>query len=89
MIKNLLRLLAVSTSFVALVLLTNPAMAASQIDNSLAQTVAHQPVLQQVSLNVISPSLESITQENDSPIAHLGCSCAVCTQAVEQTSKII
>lgn len=84
MMKNLLRLLAASASFVALLLVANTAIAAPKINNSLAQTV-NQTALQQVSLNVISPDLELINEQNNSMFDHLGCSCSICTQAVEKT----
>ena len=87
MINYLLRLLAASTSFVALLLVANTAIAAPQIDSSLNQTF-NQPALQQVSLNVISPTLGLINQPNNLLNEHLGCSCAACTQVMEQTSEI-
>ncbi len=77
MIKNLLRILASSVTFVAVMLVANIAMpkaiAFPQVDN------VSQPTSLSVSLNVISPSLESY-QSNNSLLDHLGCSCATCTQ---------
>ena len=85
MMKNLLCLLAASASFVALLLVANTAIAAPKIDNSLAQTI-NQTTLQQVSLNVISPNLEFVNEQNNSIFDHLSCSCSICTQAIEETS---
>ena len=82
MIKNLLRLLATSTSFVALLLITNTAMLATPINN-LAQAQ-----LSSSSLNVISPSLQLVSSDRHN-WDRLGCSCAVCTQAVAQIGSNI
>lgn len=83
MIKNLLRLLATSTSFVALLLITNTATIATPINN-----VAHAE-LSSLSLNVVSPSLQLISSDRHTQSNHLGCSCAVCTQSVAQISSNI
>ena len=80
MIKSILRLFAASTSFVALLLITNSAITATPIDNPLNQVE-----LSVVSLNVISPSLQSMSNGNDNLLDHLGCSCAMCTQGIKQT----
>ena len=86
MIKSLINLLATSASFVALLLVANTALAAPKIVNSVAQTVA-QPVMEQVSLNVSSPSLELTAGQSNSIFKHFGCCCAVCSQAATE-SKI-
>jgi hypothetical protein len=79
MLKNLLRLLATSTSLVALLLFANISLAAPSIDNALTPTVKNSES-QLVNLNVISPALK-LTNQSDNPLLqHLGCSCAVCTQ---------
>lgn len=88
MINYLLRLLAASTSFVALLLVANTAFAAPQINSPLTQTI-NQSALQQVSLNVISPALQLANQPHNLLNEHLGCSCAACIQALGQTSNTI
>lgn len=85
MINYLLRLLAASTSFVALLLVANTAIAVPQIDSPLTQTI-NQPALQQVSLNVLSPTLELANQPHTILNDHFGCSCPACIQAAGQTS---
>ena len=72
MIKSILRLLAASTSFVALLLITNSATA-----------VALEPTqieLPQLSLNIIGPTLQLASDRDRTSLDHLGCSCGVCTQ---------
>lgn len=80
MIKNLLRLLASSATFIAVMLAANiaiaqpeSAIAIPQVDN------VSQSASSSVNLNVISSSLESY-QSNNVLLDHLGCSCATCTQ---------
>ncbi|MEM8722579.1 MAG: hypothetical protein AAGE84_25370 [Cyanobacteria bacterium P01_G01_bin.39] len=81
MIRTLLRLLATSSSLVALLLFTNSALAVTPADNSLNQIAA--PA---VSLNVVSSTLQLHTNfDND----HIGCSCGVCIQAIEQINTHI
>ncbi|MCC0176513.1 hypothetical protein I4641_05910 [Waterburya agarophytonicola K14] len=88
MIKNLLRLLASSATFVAVMLVANITVAAPQIDNtSILTTARSQSSL--VSLNVVSPSLVFDCQPNHFLSDSLGCSCAVCTQGIESTSNNI
>lgn len=82
MIKSILSLLAASTSFVALLLITNLAIAATPIDNPLNRGESSI-----VSLNVISPSLQSMSNSNDSLMDHLGCSCAICTQGIQEATS--
>ena len=72
MINSILRLLAASASFVALLLITNSTIAAP-----LEPIQVHSPSL---SLNLISPSLQLASDESYTP-QHLGCSCALCTKA--------
>ncbi|MEM7595522.1 MAG: hypothetical protein AAF383_29150 [Cyanobacteria bacterium P01_A01_bin.83] len=81
MIKTLLRLLTTSSSLVALLLFTNSALAVTPTDNWLNQTAS--PA---ISLNVVSSTLQLHTNFDDD---HLGCSCAVCTQAIEQINTHI
>ncbi len=83
MIKSILRLLAASTSFVALLLITNSAIATTPIDNPLNRLESSI-----VSLNVISPSWQSMSNGSDNLLDHLGCSCAICTQGIEQTTGL-
>lgn len=78
MIKNILRLLAASASFVALLLTTNSAIAGTTINDSPNQI---EPSV--VSLNVVSPNLQLIGNNNDNLLDHLGCSCGVCTQNIK------
>jgi hypothetical protein len=82
MLKHLLRLLAASTSLVALLLFANTSVAATT-DNFVLPTV-NQPELELVNLNVISPALELTSQSNNTLLQHLGCSCAVCIQGINQ-----
>ncbi|MBE9044622.1 hypothetical protein IQ255_09430 [Pleurocapsales cyanobacterium LEGE 10410] len=83
MIKNLLRLLATSTSFVALLLIANLAVVITPVNN-LAQA---EPSFS--SLNLLSPSLQLISSDRHTLTNHLGCSCATCTQSVAQISRNI
>ena len=78
MIKTILRLLAASTSFVALLLVTNSAIA-------LTEPTAIE--LPQLSLNLISPALQLASDRGNALSEHLGCSCGVCTQSI-QVSQI-
>lgn len=84
MIKSILRLLAASTSFVALLLTTKSAIAATPIDYPINQVES--PV---VSLNVVSPTLQLIGNTNDNLLDHLGCSCGVCNPGMNQTTSNI
>ena len=74
MLKNLL-LLTVSTSFVAILLIANSAIALTLPAHSLTQTSA-------LSLNIVSPSLQ--LSHNHTLPNHLGCSCTLCSQGVKQ-----
>ena len=76
MIKNLL--LTASTSFIAILLIANSAIAITTFDNSLAQI--RQSTLD---LNIISPSLQLVTH---TPSNHFGCSCTSCIQSVQTTT---
>ncbi|MEO1670411.1 MAG: hypothetical protein AAFR77_06415 [Cyanobacteria bacterium J06631_2] len=81
MFKNILRLFAASASFVALLLITSPAIATPAVAN--LDTQFDMP---SISLNIISPSLQ---QDSNILLEHLGCTCAVCTQGQEQTTRQI
>lgn len=83
MIKTILRLLATSTSFVALLFVTNSAIAAMPIEQPITQIETSV-----VSLSVISPTLQLIGNGNNDLPNHLGCTCAVCVSGVEPTSDI-
>ena len=88
MIKSILRLLAASTSFVALLLITNSAIAAAPVDLARIES----PQLNIVNLNVISPALQLAGNENslsEHLSEHLGCSCGLCTQSINQISHRI
>mgnify|MGYP003433354150 FL=1 len=80
MLKNILRLLAASASFVALLFITNQPIAANL-------TVEHQLQSPVVSLNILSPSLQ--VANNNTLLNHFGCSCAVCIQSLEQNTNQI
>ena len=88
MIKKLLRLLAASANFVAVLLVANVAIAATQIDNASLPSVDSSKS-QLVNLNVVSPSLKIVQQSDNILLDHLGCSCAVCTQGINTTSSNI
>jgi|GEM_PF-5867465 len=77
MFKNILRLLAASTSFVALLLVANPAIALISADNSISQVQ-----VPTVNLNAVSPSLE-IMGNSKTLSSHLGCSCTDCVQSIQ------
>lgn len=77
MFKNILRLLAASTSFVALLFVTNSAIALTAADNTVEPLRSSS-----VSLNVISPSLELIGNSKTLS-THMGCSCADCVQQIQ------
>ena len=82
MFKYILRLLAASASLVALLFVTNPAIATTPVDNSLDRFGSAS-----VSLNVISPSLQ-LNNDSDILLQHLGCSCGACMQ-IEQSDRQI
>ena len=71
-------LLTASTNFIAILLIANSAIAITSLD-TLAQ--ARQSTL---NLNIISPSLQLIS--NSTPSNHFGCSCASCIQSVQTTT---
>lgn len=82
MLKYILRLLAASTSFVALLFITHPAIATLPIPNLDQQW--RSPV---VSLNVLSDSLQLTNNQDvfpDVALDHFGCACATCIQSLEQ-----
>ena len=84
MIKSLLRLLAASSSLVALLLLTNSAIAANSIEQYY-----HQDSSAVVSLNLVSPTLQLAVNGHQPHFDHLGCACAVCTQAILENKSNI
>ena len=91
MIKNLLRLLASSATFVAVMLVANVAIANPnsspkplQVNDKSAFAIEQQS---SVNLNVVSPFLMSAHQSSSSLAVHFGCSCGVCTQGIN-TSNI-
>ena len=77
MFKNILRLLAASASFVAFLLIANPAIALTSADNSVSKVET--PTF---NLNVTSPSLELIGSSKTIS-SHIGCSCATCVQSIK------
>jgi hypothetical protein len=82
MLKYILRLVAASTSFVALLFITHPAIATFPIPNLDQQW--RSPV---VSLNVVSGSLQLANNQDvfpDVALNHFGCACATCIQSLEQ-----
>jgi hypothetical protein len=82
MLKYILRLVAGSVSFVALLFITHPAIASTPITNLDQQW--RSPV---VSLNVVSASLQFNHQDvlPDAALDHFGCACATCIQSLGQT----
>jgi hypothetical protein len=80
MLKNILRLLAASASLVALLFLTNPAIASTTTTTPVV-TLNQQLRSPVMSLNVASPFLQ-LASNQDALSNHVGCSCAVCTQVV-------
>ncbi|MEM6614032.1 MAG: hypothetical protein AAF652_17595 [Cyanobacteria bacterium P01_C01_bin.72] len=81
MLKNILRLFAASASFVALLLITSPAIATPAVAN--LDTQLGMPHL---NLSVISPSLR---ENSNILLEHFGCTCAICTQSQAQTAHQI
>ncbi|BAZ46873.1 hypothetical protein NIES4102_39150 [Chondrocystis sp. NIES-4102] len=81
-LKNLLRLLAASTSLIVLLLSTNPALAFEQ--NDLSDVAINQPKLEIINLSIDSPILQLTNQSNNTSVEHLGCNCAVCLQGIRQ-----
>ena len=75
MIKKLL--LTASTGFIAILLIANSAIAITSFD-TLAQT--RQSAL---NLNIISPSLQLVSNNSSN---HFGCSCTSCIQSVQSTT---
>lgn len=82
MLKNILRLLAASTSFVALLLVTNSAIAITPLVNTSDQFQATS-----INLNVVSPSLQ-LASSTDSLLDHFGCSCGACTQSLGTSNSL-
>ncbi|MFM2311802.1 MAG: hypothetical protein RLZZ04_1078 [Cyanobacteriota bacterium] len=80
MLKNILRLLAVCASFVALLFVTSPAIASTTVATT-EQQLQSPAVNLAVNLNVVSPSLQ-IAGNTDTLVNHVGCSCAACTQVL-------
>ncbi|MEL6910387.1 MAG: hypothetical protein AAFR62_08045 [Cyanobacteria bacterium J06629_2] len=80
MLKNILRLLAASASFVALLFVTNPAIAAPAPASPSTQFTA--PA---INLSIMSPSLQ---ENSNTLLEHLGCTCAVCTQSQQATEQL-
>lgn len=83
MLKNILRLLAVSTSFVALLLVIDPS---SAIASTLEINLTHQFSSPTVSLNVVSPAWQ-LANDTDIVNNHFGCTCHLCTQSLEQSTS--
>ena len=81
MIKYLISLMTTVASFVALLLFGNTAVA-NPVANSTVTQAPSDTVMEVVNLNVNSPFLQLNNPTADSIFAHLGCSCAVCTQGV-------
>ena len=88
MIKNLLRLLASSASFVAVLLIANMAIAAPQVDNYQPQIV-DRAGLESVNLNLVSSTLKLIPYSEHTSGDRLGCSCTACTQAISSNNNLI
>jgi hypothetical protein len=85
MIRNLLRLLATSTSLALVLAIANIASAAPTLaGNDITSFSA--PIVRVVSLNRANPSLGLNNDINDSILHQLGCSCASCTGISRQPS---
>ncbi|MEM8832391.1 MAG: hypothetical protein AAGE96_24075 [Cyanobacteria bacterium P01_G01_bin.19] len=81
MLRNILRILASSATFVAVVLVANITFAnssslASQLGNVRIASINTAPV-EAIDLNVISPSLNSCLSDSYSN-SYSGCSCSIC-----------
>lgn len=83
MLKNILRLLAASTSFVALLLIANATVATSSITDFDSQL--RSPT---VSLNVVSPVWQ-LASNQDLALNHFGCSCDACVQSLQPPTRQI
>ena len=88
MIKNLLRLLASSASLVAVLLITNIAVAAPQT-NTYELQIVNPTRLEPVNLNLVSSTLELVPHSDNTLGDRFGCSCAACTQAINSTNNLI
>jgi hypothetical protein len=76
MLKSILRLLAASTSFVALLLITNSAIATLLVHSALSQ--AESSVISLNSLNVVNPVLQLVSDQDDNLLHSLSCCCDAC-----------
>ena len=81
MIKFLMSVVTAITSFVGLLGISNAAVA-NPVVVSQAAPVAADVLEKPVSLNTASSLLQLTNQDAQEFFAHLGCSCATCTQTV-------
>lgn len=82
MIKFLMGVIAAFSSFIGLLGTANSALATPIINQKLAPTT-YSSVEQPVNLNVSSSLWQLTNQDAQDIFAHLGCSCAACSQTVE------
>ncbi|NJK49614.1 hypothetical protein HC931_16975 [Candidatus Gracilibacteria bacterium] len=85
MYKNLLALLATSTSLAVMLLMAHAAYAAPVVAKDLDFAVST-PVIRVVNLNLANPTLNLINQTSNPILHNFGCACASCTSASRQPS---
>ncbi len=76
MLKSILRLLAASTSFVALLLITNSAIATLLVHSALSQAESSA-----ISLNVVNPVLQLVGDQDNNLLHSLSCCCDACARS--------
>ena len=86
MLKKLINLCAASASFVALLLLANNNIVIPEITNPISLAVV-QPMSQQVSLNVANTALGLTSDRGNILLEHSGCSCSLCSQLINYSSR--
>ena len=84
MFKSILRLLAASTSFVALLLITNSAIATTLDHYTMSQAKSSS-----ISLNVISPVLQIVGDRENNHLDSSGCCCDTCVQSIIALDKSV
>ncbi len=73
MLKIILRLLAASTSFIALLLITNSVIATTLVHPALSPTESSA-----ISLNAANPVLQIVGDRDDNLLHSFGCCCDAC-----------
>ena len=77
MFKSILSLLAASTSFVALLLITNSAIATTLNHYTMSQAKSSS-----ISLNIVSPVLELVSSQQNNHLDSSNCCCDTCVQNI-------